>query len=226
MVIDVPQGSSPLLRTPIRIVLIIITVPLIITLTVSISVNKASTPTEKFNTRTKKKALTKDIGMVTVGTSAECKLRKKRHIMININKKVLSKAPNMEATEVLRKWDMLHVTPQLTLGVKSSLPTLLTCRPTPLTILCVPEFGCRPTTTEVEGCLLATDITPQLLELNLTAVILSRCSNELLGKVPSITLLHLLGASNPLAHRNMHRNRRGNPLESTFAPLGVVLTPR
>lgn len=226
MVLAVPVGGSPLPRTPIRIVLIMITVPLIMTLTVSISVNSASTPTEKFNTRTKKKALISEIGMVTVGTNAEWKLRRNKHIMTNISKKVLNSAWSIIETEVLRNCEILHDTPQLTLGVKSSLPTLLTPVPTPRTILWVPEFGCRPTTTEVEGPLLATETTPQLLELNLTAVILPNWRIELLGNVPNMTLLHLLGASNPLSHRNIHRNRRGTPLESTLAPLGVVLTPR
>lgn len=175
--------------------LIIMTVLLIRTLTVRITLNTASMPTEKFSVSTAVNAFTNVIGIISAGTSAQWTPRRNRNTIVNISNTVLFKAQIIPATEIPMNGEALHGTPHL-MPVGKQCVSLLT----PVCIVAVapsvPVFGDSRMLMVADGPLPRCALNRHLRSLTLICVILLTCIAELLGSVPSMTLVNLLGADN------------------------------
>lgn len=218
----VTQEDPHFMLKCVRIVLIMTTVLLMIALTVRMSVKSASRPTENLVIERNVKALISVMRTETAGTSAEWTLRRKMHIMRTMSRTVLTSAPTILPTEVQRKLPMsrrrvtVMFPGSLSLILPSSVPTLPMIR-------AVPELVARKITASMFGRLPAQFPQVQDLSFNLTLVMLPRRRTALLGRVRSMTLLNLLGATRCLWHPTAHRNA---PREPLFSALAVDLTPR
>lgn len=159
-------GATPRIRTPCLMPLTIMTVLLIMTLTVNITLNSASTPIENLRVVTLTNALITDIGIVSIGTSAVCRSRRKTKIMTIISIRVLKNARTILETEVWAKVAALTMTPHLTF-LGNAVPTLDRAPAIVVEMLRVPVLGRRHMVTSAVGWFRQASCREQLPRLSL-----------------------------------------------------------
>lgn len=137
--------------------------------------------------------MTKVIGMVTTGTSAEWKLRKKTHIMTNISIRATTKAKTILLTDVNKNLAILTRTIPPNFGGQSPL-SLLSDPPMLSVTRAVPELVTRRITFTMVGRLLPSRPMPHRKLFNLIPVTLFRWRARLEAPSPTRTPLHLTGA--------------------------------